>query len=211
MSPSPPLAASGKYKSINALLRASMAQIPVAISGITQIFEFADPAFKDFVIRKKGFDDILSTTTTLTPVDYIFHGPNIGAPLFEGKDRSDGYSAQSNISILLKQPGDTIENVLDIHGVDAVTTEIAQHPTALEKLFRTTAFVGAFEKSYNAQRLSLSVPATLDVHKSNIMLDLNPDSLGLIDQMNRENIKRGLHTKLDFDKARNSIENYATY
>ena len=205
MSIPPPIAASADYASIEELLRASMAKEPL-VNGATKIFEFADPAFKDFIIRKKGFDDILTSTTSLTPVDYIFHGPNTGAPLFEGRDSSNGYNQKSNISILLKQPGDKINHLVNLHGAKAIAAETAKNPDAVRKLFRTVAFVGVFKKSYDSRNRDIHSPSTLDVHSENILLDLKDGSLGLIDQMNRENIKQNVHRTLNFNKARNSIE-----
>ena len=185
-------------------MRASMRQGSVASSynDQTRIYEFADPAFKRFLLRKRGFGDIISNTTTLTPVDYIFHGPNTGAPLFEGKDRGNNYYAESNISILLKQPGDTVGRLVKTHAGDTITAEITKKPDTLIRLFNTVAFAGAFEKS----RSGLGLVKQLDMHENNVLFDIKDGSLGLIDQMSIEDIAGHAHTKLNFDKAYNSVE-----
>ena len=195
------------FATAEALLRASLAQGAKATEhdGHTKTYEFADPRFKDYFIRTHGFNEALQRTTYLTPVSHIFHGPNIGQPLVQGKAPPplNGLAApaEPRISIMLKQPGTSIGSLSVKETSKAVFDRIAANPKALKSLFQTVAFVGAFEKTFSRYQ---SGKKAIDLALNNIMLDTN-GSLGLIDQMHDEDTASHSHSGLDLDKAKHSI------
>lgn len=204
------LKASDKYATVEALIRDTVAMGPIANSdkGRIKIYVFTDPAFQPYLLRTVGFGDKLANTTCLTPVEHIFHGPNIGAPLIEGRNATERHLATSNVSIMVRQPGSCITTLLKNHGREEVLARLALKRQPFTDLFRTTALLGAFEKSFDGTDRIGTGPRekSLDIHGDNIMLD-ERGTLGLIDQMTFYDTAHRAHSKLDLIKAKNSILN----
>jgi hypothetical protein len=189
------------------LLRESIKRKPIATSenGKIKLFNFADPAFSKYLIRSVGRRNRLECATYLTPVDYIFHGPNIGQPLLESMNVHGRHNHSSNLSIILKQEGECLDALIEKHGKKSVVDRLAKHPEAIELLIRTVAFVGAFEKTFDLSERDIPPEERrIDIHWNNLMLD-ESGNLSLIDQMTYYDIFDRPNEKLDFTKARNSV------
>lgn len=182
--------ASSRYATIRELLEASLAQkpIPSAQYSLHQVFHFADPAFRGYLIRiTQGINAALKTTTSLIPPEWIFHGPNMGGTLLEGRDADDRHAIQNGISITLEQPGESFADIIKASGPAGLVERLAAHPEKLERLFRIVAFAGAHTQTTT---LDTTVPGELwngaiDLHAGNIFMDAE-GNLSLIDQMSPE-------------------------
>ena len=198
------------FANVEELLRASMAQSAKdsVKGGYVTVYEFADPRFKDYLIRVRGLNHQLNQTSSLTPVNYIFHGPNIGQPLLQSEGTSPntalpkGTPAAPEISIMLKQPGDPLEILINRGEGASVIKRIIKNADSLERLYRTVALVGAFNKTIENNK-RLYGYEKIDVHDSNILL-AEDGTLGVIDQTSTEDIAKNPHSKLTFEKATNS-------
>ncbi len=205
-SDSPPTA-STQHQTVRDLLEASLecAPYPAPWKG-RYTFAFADPAFSHFLVRI-GVDEqreALRNTTSLTPPEFLFHGPHTGAILLEGRNKKDQHDPPNTFSIVLKQEGKALEDIEAVHGATGIVQRLARHPEKIERFFRTAAFLGVQQET--SEQRGFWGNRRIDIHGGNLFLD-EEGNPSFIDQMSPEDRKTYVNPgQLDFEKAYNSVK-----